>query len=209
MKNPTNLPLGASRSADAAPTMAAQPETVQQSVSKLRAEVLLGLATNALVTQSYLKSEVAPDVTVLIAELRERAAAVAEGDLRGPEAMLVGQVSALQAMFVDLAMRAKREDHLDDIEKLTNLALKAASGVRQAISALGDLKAPKTAIFARQANVSSGPQQVNNEAVGTLASTAQPALDVPNDVLASPGHTARSRAEVSKLSPTKRTDGAR
>jgi hypothetical protein len=45
---------------------------------------------------------------------------------------------------------------------MTSLALKAAAGSRQAIVALAELRMPKSVLFAKQANVTTGPQQVNN-----------------------------------------------
>jgi hypothetical protein len=44
------------------------------------------------------------------------------------------------------------------------LALKAQSQSRATISALVDLKYPRQATFVKQANISHGPQQVNNGA---------------------------------------------
>ena len=101
--------------------------------------------------------------------------------------MLLTQATALQAMFVDLAVRARKQDRFEGIQIMTTLALKCAAQSRQAVTALAELRMPKTVMFAKQANVTSGPQQVNN---GVLASAsplrAEEIQNRPNELLEMP-----------------------
>lgn len=85
-----------------------------------------------------------------------------DGDLSRAESMLMNQAVALQSIFVDLALRAKQQTGLSQLQTLTGLALKAQSGCRATLQALGELKYPRQATFVKQANISNGPQQVNN-----------------------------------------------
>lgn len=84
------------------------------------------------------------------------------GDMSRAESMLMNQAVALQTIFVDLALRAKEQTGLTQLQTLTALALKAQSGCRATLQALGDLKYPRQATFVKQANIAHGPQQVNN-----------------------------------------------
>ena len=57
--------------------------------------------------------------------------------------MLLTQATALQAIFIDLALRAKRQDRFEGIHTMTTLALKCAAQSRQAVTALAELRMPK------------------------------------------------------------------
>ena len=85
------------------------------------------------------------------------------------EAMLIGQATALQTIFTSLARRAANQEHLRQYETFLGLALKAQSQSRATLSALVDLKYPRQATFVKQANITKGPQQVNNGAAPTGA----------------------------------------
>ena len=129
------------------------------------ARVMTNGQCNALVVQQYLHYvNGGCDVQALSEVSTKDAQAISGGDFRSLEHMLLTQATALQAMFVDLATRAKRQDRFDGIQILTNLALKCAAQSRQAVTALAELKAPRSVMFATQANVTSGPQQINNVA---------------------------------------------
>lgn len=110
------------------------------------------------------------------------------------EAMLVSQAVALNAMFVSMANRAARQDSRENITAMTTLALKAQAQSRATISALVELKHPRGATFIKQANVTSGPQQVNNgiEQARTPTSAPVPARESertsPPNELSAPEH---------------------
>jgi len=120
------------------------------------------------------------DLHALVDQLPAQVKAIAAGDLTQLESMLLTQAVALQSMFSDLALRGRDQPHIEWQRMLMSLALKCASGSRQAIVALAELRMPKSVTFAKQANISSGPQQVNNGVAvptGTTGKqhTAQPA----------------------------------
>ncbi len=94
-------------------------------------------------------------------ELKQAFAAINGGDMTAVENMLLGQATALQIMFTNLSIRANCQDRLDQTECLTKLALKAQNQCRMTLETLSNVKHPPV-VYARQANITSGPQQVNN-----------------------------------------------
>jgi hypothetical protein len=103
------------------------------------------------------------DLGLLVDDLQAKANEVNDGNLSTMEAMLVAQATALQTIFASLAKRASSQEYLKHYGFYMTLALKAQAQSRATISALVDLKYPKQgATFVKQANISSGHQQVNN-----------------------------------------------
>ena len=149
------------------------------------AHVMTNGQCNAIVVQQYLHFiNGGGDIQALSKVSVEQARAIGIGDFSSLEAMLLTQATALQAMFVDLALRGKRLDRIDSIHTVTTLALKCAAQSRQAITALAELRMPKSVMFAKQANVSSGPQQVNNGVVGQASpARAEEILNPHNELL--------------------------
>ena len=86
---------------------------------------------------------------------------VSKNNLRGCEAMLYCQAHALQAIFVDSARRVPNEEWFPNYEAHMRMALKAQSQCRTTLETLATIKNPPV-VFARQANIAQGPQQVNN-----------------------------------------------
>lgn len=103
-----------------------------------------------------------PDINVLIDGLRDSFKIVKGGDLSSLEAMLVGQATALQSLFTSLARRAQSQQSQRHLEAFLGLALKAQAQSRATIQAVVELKYPRQVAFVKQANISHGPQQVNN-----------------------------------------------
>ena len=101
------------------------------------------------------------DTPSLIDELVEQARRLGEGDTSQPEAMLINEAVALQSLFAGLTERALTQPMSPHFQELMRLGLKAQSQCRSTLQALGALKAPPS-IYAQQANVTSGPQQINN-----------------------------------------------
>jgi PBP1b-binding outer membrane lipoprotein LpoB len=113
------------------------------------------------------------DISELVTTMQTKFKEVNDGDLSKLEAMLVGQATALQTMFTSLAMRAANQEYLKQYGLYMTLALKAQAQSRATISALVDLKYPKqAATFVKQANISSGHQQVNNQSAPELSAQA-------------------------------------
>lgn len=155
------------------------------SEDELTARVMTNGQCNAVVVQQYLHYvNGGSNVQALSEVSMKQAQAIGGGDFSSLEHMLLTQATALQAMFVDLATRAKRQDRFDGIQTMTTLALKCAAQSRQAVTALAELRMPKTVMFAKQANVSNGPQQVNNGVVAQASpSRAEEIQNRPNELL--------------------------
>ena len=104
------------------------------------------------------------DINAYVAELQEQARLVATGDLRRSEHMLTSHAHTLDAIFHELVARARgeaRAGHLQAAETYMRLALKSQSQCRTTVETLAEIKNPPV-LYARQANFSNGPQQVNN-----------------------------------------------
>jgi hypothetical protein len=100
------------------------------------------------------------DVTSLQTSILETTRRVTTGDLSGAEAMLMAQAVTLNTIFVTLARRAQGNEHVSPFQVNLRLALKAQGQCRATIEALALIRNPP--VFAKQANITNGPQQVNN-----------------------------------------------
>jgi len=100
------------------------------------------------------------DVPSLIEELRRDAAAVNRGDLSHAEAMLMNQATALQTLFGRLSELGLTAPHLSQFEAYLRMALRAQAQCARTIEVLSALKNPPV-VIAKQANVTTGPQQNN------------------------------------------------
>jgi hypothetical protein len=144
-------------------TAAAKPD---ESPGERNAQLALQPSVNsAAVIQSYsgkmLGSE--PDINFLIKGLLDSSATVNDGDLSHLEAMLVSQATGLQSIFTSLARRAQAQTSQRNLEAFLGLALKGQNQSRATIATLVELKFPRQVAFVKQTNVSTGPQQINNQ----------------------------------------------
>ena len=103
------------------------------------------------------------DVPAMIATLRDQGEAVNRGNLAQVEAMLMNQATALQTLFARLAERGMGCNDAVPFEINMRMALRAQAQCRATLETLANIKNPPT-VFARQANIAHGPQQVNNHA---------------------------------------------
>ena len=115
-----------------------------------------------------------PDVAALAVQLEIGMNDVGKDDLRECEAMLYSQAHALQAIFVDAARQVKTQEWFSNSESFMRMGLKAQNQCRITLETLAQIKNPP-AVFARQANIAQGPQQVNNNGMmpGGRASRAR------------------------------------
>lgn len=133
------------------------------------AELLTGAAfSSSSVVQTYF-NVAGTDVKALFEALQAHAQAINAGDLTHVEAMLVNQAISTQAMFTDLAIRAKKQTDLAWMQALMKLALRAQANSRATLQTLVEMKNPRQATFVSQANIANGPQQVNNDVAGAGA----------------------------------------
>lgn len=123
-----------------------------------------GLLSNASLVLRYSAAEQGElSLTDMVASLKDTGDAVNRGDLQGVEQMLSAQAISLNAIFGELARRSALNmgTYLDPAERYLRLALKAQGQCRATLETLAAIKNPPV-VFARQANISNGPQQVNN-----------------------------------------------
>jgi hypothetical protein len=93
--------------------------------------------------------------------LLEKTEKVTDGDTKGIEAMLINQAYSLQAIFTNMAQRAAKAERMDSLERLMRMALKSQNQCRTTLETLANIKNPPV-VFARQANIAHGHQQINN-----------------------------------------------
>jgi hypothetical protein len=93
--------------------------------------------------------------------LKEQVQAVNKGDLTQAEGLLISQALSLDAIFHSLAKKAIHQEYVKQYETFFRLALKAQSQCTRTLEALSAIKNPPV-VYAKQANITSGPQQVNN-----------------------------------------------
>lgn len=127
-------------------------------------QVLAALTTRSALTATTYKAYAGAgdelEVGDLMGELRKAGEEVSSGDMSRIEKMLAHQALTLDVIFNNLALRSSKQDTFKGIEVLMRLALKAQAQARSAAEALALLKNPQP--YIRQANMTTGPQQVNN-----------------------------------------------
>ncbi|MHB1293105.1 MAG: hypothetical protein ACYCY5_13090 [Sulfuricella sp.] len=104
------------------------------------------------------------DINEVSKVMREKAEKVQSGDLSDVEATLTAQAATLDTMFNELARRAALNmgTNLTATEIYLRHAFKAQAQCRSTVEALAEIKNPRPVAFVKQANISHGPQQVNN-----------------------------------------------
>jgi hypothetical protein len=110
--------------------------------------------------------------------------AVCDGSMKGPEALLVSQANSLNMIFTELARRAAANmgEYIEPAERYMRLALKAQAQCRATIETLSTIKNPPV-VYAHQANISAGHQQVNNHVPAPSASPAANSEGARNELL--------------------------
>ena len=141
---------------------------------------------NAVTTQTFsqkLMGEI--DITEAVNVMREKVSNVNDGNLKDLEATLTAQTVSLNTIFNELARRSALNmgTNLQVTESYMRLALKAQSQCARTIEVLAAMKNPPV-VFAKQANISHGHQQVNNGISQTNTPThAENTINQPNELL--------------------------
>lgn len=127
------------------------------------------------------------EVNALARELSAQITAVNNGDLKRAEGMLIAQAHTLDELFNGLVRRSSSNmnEYLQAAEIYMRLALKAQSQCRATLETLATIKNPPI-VYARQANVTTGPQQVNNGI--PVPSRAGNTENPPNKILEAKEH---------------------
>ncbi len=137
---------------------------------------------NTITAQSFLKSFAGEvDLTEAVTVMNEKSDKIIAGDLDELESTLTAQAVSLNAIFSTLANRsANNMGHdLKTVEIYMRLALKAQAQCARTIEVLSILKNPPV-IFAKQANIAHGHQQVNN---GNQSTRTGEILNSSNELL--------------------------
>ena len=129
--------------------------------------VLSTVMQNAVGVLSWSKFAGEANLGELVQDLDKRIDKIKDGDMSSVEAMLFGQAKVLETMFTSLARRAANNDGLKQFQVNLSLALKAQAQCRSTLEALAEIKNPRPVQFVKQANMTTGPQQVNNGYAGT------------------------------------------
>ena len=131
-------------------------------------QMLAALSTRSALTATTYKAFAGGgdslEVTDLMGELRKAGEEVAGGNMSRVEKMLAHQALTLDAIFNNMALRASRAEYVKNTDIFLKLALKAQAQARSTAEALALLKNPQP--YIRQANMTTGPQQVNNSYAG-------------------------------------------
>lgn len=157
-------------------------ETASQALAKLATSSVLA----ATAIKSY--SNIGDDMELidLVEEMILAGDEVNAGDMGRVERMLVTQLLTLDTIFQNMAQRSFRQETFKGIEVLMRLGLKAQAQARSTAEALALLKNPMP--YIKQANMTTGPQQVNNSYAGTsshkgIQSGAENFQNEPNKLL--------------------------
>jgi hypothetical protein len=135
---------------------------------------------NTIVAQSFLKSFAGEvDLTEAVTVMQEKSDKIISGDLSELESTLTAQVVSLNAIFSTLAKRSATSEYVNQMEINMRLALKAQAQCARTIEVLSTLKNPPV-IFAKQANIAHGHQQINN---GNQSTHAGKTLNSSNELL--------------------------
>lgn len=160
-------------------------------MERVRADMATeGVLANVLTVQAFSQKSLGElDLTECAVSMRDTTKAVQGGDLKPVEAMLMAQAASLNAMFCELTRRAglNMGEYLEATETYMRMALKAQAQCRSTLEALAEIKAPRSVLIAKQANIANGHQQVNNGASPGPARVEETATS-PNGLLEAPQH---------------------
>ena len=141
-------------------TKAAPPQVPDEMATRAKMALRPSLNAAAAIVE-YSKPLGEQNVVDVMEQLSNDVRGVWNGDLKRAEAMLYGQAHALQSIFMNFSRRALSQDYQKNLESFLRMALKAQNQCRMTLETLATIKNPPV-VFARQANISNGPQQVNN-----------------------------------------------
>jgi len=121
--------------------------------------------TNGMVASMFTSKTMTVELGLseMVLALHRQVDAVQQGDMKGAESMLLSQSVTLNAIFAEMARRAamNMNGNIQATETYMRMALKAQSQSRSTLETLSAIKNPPI-VFAKQANITTGQQQVNN-----------------------------------------------
>ena len=139
------------------------------------------------------------EVAEIFLQLKAQATAIQSGDLSLFDAMLVNQAVALQSLFADLAVKASAGTKSPELfEMQLKLAMRAQNQCRATIQTLLESR-NQTVFINHQANVSNGPQQVNNQLAHAGAHVKAPMSQIELSPEQSYGLCANDRTPIAAI----------
>ena len=127
---------------------------------------------NALTAFAYAKNTFRPlELEDAVDALSSSVKRVQSGEMSDAESMLMGQAVALNSIFNVLAVEARYQKSLKQMEAYFRMSMKAQANCRLTLETLSTIKNPPV-VFVRQANIAHGAQQVNNASPDFLAHAA-------------------------------------
>lgn len=168
-------------------TISAKVEKGQSRENKLAQMMLSPEIMNAVTIQSLTKSVVGEiDLGESISIMQEKSKKINAGDLSELEATLSAQVVSLDKLFNTLVGRSVSNmgEYLKTMEVYMRLALKAQAQCARTAEVLAAIKNPPV-VFAKQANIAQGHQQVNN---GIHPHVHTGNTNSPNELLSEDNH---------------------
>lgn len=139
------------KNSDVAPRVLARLVTSPE-LSALR--IIRATEENSAVSE---RTSIEPLLEQLVDDVRE----ANRGNLGRAEAMLINQATALQSLFARLVERGMRSEMVSGFEANMRMALRAQAQCRATLETLAAIRFPPV-VYAKQANVTTGPQQINN-----------------------------------------------
>jgi hypothetical protein len=162
--------------------LAKKGESTEQAIA--RASLTPSVLAGSLLADVH-KNSPNVDVNEFVAELKKNSDAVNGGDLSRLEEMLATQAHALDGLFYSMVRRSRDNStagFLQAAEAYMKLGLRAQAQCRATAESIAAIKNPATVAFVRQANISAGPQQVNN-GIAQQSSRAEKTEITPNKLL--------------------------
>jgi hypothetical protein len=106
------------------------------------------------------------EINALIKTLSLQIDAVQNGNMARLESLLLMQAHTLNELFSHLAECAYKQESLTQFDIMLRLALKSQNQCRSTLETLATIRNPPV-IYAKQANMTNGPQQINNRVPAT------------------------------------------
>lgn len=166
-------------------TLQLSKDPAQTDAAQIAAMALGSVAANAMTARTFAKGTFGTlDVTECVMTLKKRVDTTHGGDLKHAESTLTAQAATLDAIFNEMARRAALNmgEYLEATERYMRLALKAQGQCRATLETLAAIKNPPV-IFAKQANIAHGPQQINNKTTTRNNSTRVRKTEKPQNEL--------------------------
>ncbi len=133
------------------------------------AEVILTSTNiNTVTAVNYVSNAISGEInmTDAVAVMKDKVATVNNGNMQELEGTLTAQIVSLDTVFNSLALKSRDSDTMPKMESYLRLALKAQAQCARSIEVLANIKNPPI-VYAKQANIANGNQQVNNGSSAT------------------------------------------